>query len=475
MARKFGWLRANSGQVALVSSVLLGSFFTPRAAEAEDLALPYGRWSVESRGFGWPCRLEALEVRESNRAGEPLLVGFERGEDGRSRAWGSSKVDRRATGPAASRWFAASWPSGSGSVLIQVRPEPSGRLLAVVRERSKDRGVGDLVRQVVLAPTPLDERPVFDTTAGSKLRTGMAARFDSEGTTSTKVALSGVFVAGWEDGEARPVALPDGFATAAHPCWSPDGRWVAFAAFDPTGRDPLIRVAPAKGGPSTAVASGTTPTWSRDGSRIAYVATGRADYATDWSALGRNDERIEAVTLSGPDAGAVEVLARGIWPRWSSVDDRLAFVGRADANWDVYVRSGDGFGLTRLTDDPALDTQPAWASDGRSILFLSDRGNRWDLYRVRPEAGAQVDRLTDHVRREDHPSPSPDGRHVAFVDSRGRPEGSILILDLVRGTVRAFPERSDGDRDPTWSPDGRSIAFVSRRPGPLLQSAGPRP
>jgi hypothetical protein len=459
---KVSWL-------ALVPAILT---VLAKSSRAEEQALSYGRWTVESRGFGLACRLEGLEVRESNRAGEPLLVGFERGEDGKSRLWGSSTIDRKAMGPPASRWFSAKWPSGPVTVLVQVRPESSGRLVAIVRERSKDRGVGDLVRQVILAPSPPSESPAVD---GPKPKSGVAARFEADGTAAAKLALTGVFVAGWEDGDSRPVALPDGFATAAHPCWSPDGRWVAFAGFDASGRDPLIRIAPATGGPSTAVASGTAPSWSWNGSRIAFVASGRADYATDWSSLGRNDERIEAVTISGPDAGSVEVLARGIWPRWSPVDDRLAFVGRAEANWDLYVRSENGLGLSRLTDDPALDTQPAWAADGRSIIFLSDRGNRWDLYRVRPEAGAKAERLTDHIRREDSPAPSPDGRYVAFVDSRGRPEGSIQILDLARGTVRAFPERSDGDRDPAWSPDGRSIAFISRRPGPLLRSGGSRP
>ncbi len=246
------------------------------------------------------------------------------------------------------------------------------------------------------------------------------------------------------------MALPDGFASASHPCWSPDGRWIAFAAFDANGRDPLIRIAPAKGGLSTAVAAGSTPTWSSDGTRIAYVASGRADYATDWSSLGRNEERIEAVTLSGPRAGEVEVLTRGIWPRWSPIDDRLAFVGRADANWDIYVRSPDGLGLGRLTDDPALDTEPVWTSDGKSVVFLSDRWNRWDLYRVSADGRGGANRMTNHARREDHPSLSPDGRRVAFVDHRSRPDGSILILDLERGTVLPFPE------------------LLRRRPGPRL-------
>ena len=464
MTRMVGRPGASFERLLLVSALLWISVDSPRVVEAEEFALPYGRWSTESRGFGWPCRLEAIEVRESSRAGEALLVGFERGEDGRLRLWGSSRIDRAATGPLAARWFAASWASRSGTTSIRIRPEPTGRLLAIVRERSQDPGIGELVRQLILAPAA--DAPAT--------KTAISARFEGN-TTSAKVSLSGVFVANSEGGGARPVALPEGFATAEHPCWSPDGRWVAFAGFDGAGRDPLIRVAPAEGGPSTAVAAGTTPTWSADGSKIAYVATGRAEFATNWSSLGRNDERIEAVTLSGPDAGAVEILARGIWPRWAPEDGRLAFVGRADANWDVYVRSADGSGVARLTDDPALDTEPVWAAGGRSIVFLSDRGNRWDLYRVKPDAGARADRLTDHVRREDNPSLSPDGRYVAFVDGRGRPQGSILILDLMRGTVRKFPERSDGDRDPAWSPDGRSIAFVSRRPGPLVQTGGRRP
>ena len=475
MARMVRRLRAAMGPLVLASGIMLALLSAPTASRADDLALPFGLWKVEARGFGWPCRLESLEIRPSNHVGEATLVGSERGDDGQPRPWGTSRLDRKAAGPLASRWFTASWPSGPSTVMIQLRPEPSGRLLAVIRERPKGGGAGDQVRQIVLAPIPIDERPVIDGPARSRQPAGPAVRFDPEAAGSSKAKVTGVFVAKADGTEPRPVALPDGFASASHPCWSPDGRWIAFAAFDASDRNPLIRISPAAGGPSTAVAAGTTPTWSRDGTRIAYVASGRADYATDWSSLGRNDERIEAVTLSGPRAGEVEVLARGIWPRWSPADDRLAFVGRADANWDVYLRSTDGLGLSRLTDDPALDTQPVWALDGRSIVFLSDRGNRWDLYRVAADGRGLAARLTDHVRREDNPSLSPDGRRVAFVDGRNRPEGSIQILDLDRGTVRPFPDHSDGDRDPAWSPDGNSIAFVSRRPGPLLPSGGARP
>ena len=115
----------------------------------------------------------------------------------------------------------------------------------------------------------------------------------------------------------------------------------------------------AVGGPSRAVAEGVAPSWSSDGKRIAFMASGKPTIAVDWSRPGRNDERVEVVAADG--TGAVEVVGPGIWPRWSPTDDRLAFAGRRGATWDIYVRSVDGLGLVRLTDDPAMDTEPIWS------------------------------------------------------------------------------------------------------------------
>jgi hypothetical protein len=429
---------------------------------ADDRSIPVGRWTVAQREMGWPCRLDALEIREAGRNGDISLTAFDRDPEGASRTWGTARVDRRVPGPDPARWFSATWNASSSSVLLQFRAEGPGRIVAIVRERPADRATSDRVRQVVLVPAA-ETRPVADavTIAGSGL-----LRFDPS-TTSPRVEPAGLFLADADGTKIRVVVVPDGFVRASSPCWSPDGRWLAFAGFDATGRDPLIRVAPASGGTSVAVAAGTAPTWSHDGTRIAFVASGKADFATDWSTPGRNDERVESVTLTGPRAGEVEPIARGIWPKWSPVDDRIAFVARRESNWDVYVRSSDGLAVDRLTDDPALDTEPTWAADGQSLVFLSDRLNRWDLYRVavgtRP---TPAERLTNHARREANPSLSPDGRKVAFIDARGRIDESILILDLIRQTARTFPLQTGGDRDPAWSPDGKTIAFVSRRPGP---------
>ena len=169
-------------------------------------------------GLGWPTPAgspgdPAGEPARRGRAGRPSSAArrASRGPGGLAR------VDRQ--GVRARRRPGGSRRPGrraASTVLIQVRPEASGRLLAVVRERSRDRGVGDRVRQVVLAPAPADERPVVDGPARPQARPAVVP-VRAGGRDASKARLSGVFVARADGTEARPVALPDGFAEAAAP------------------------------------------------------------------------------------------------------------------------------------------------------------------------------------------------------------------------------------------------------------------
>jgi dipeptidyl aminopeptidase/acylaminoacyl peptidase len=418
-----------------------------------------GRWRVEDRALGLPCRLSRIELKPApSRGDKPIVVAFEPDGDGRERIWGTSRLDTIRGDGAPAR---VEWNDGGSVVVVLLRPLAGGRLSAVVRERARGRAPTgpERVRQVLLVPD--DERNVSNAPL-------TAARPLPMPTTAPRGELGVLYAVDIEGGAARVVAVPDGYARAAHPSWSPEGRRIAFTAFDATGRDPLIRITTAQGGPTVAVAAGVGPRWSGDGTRLAYMASGRPEFATDWEPPGRNEERIESVRLNGPGAGEAEILAKGIWPRWAPTDDRLAFVARVGTSWDVYVRSADGSAVTRVTDDPATDTFPCWRPDGRAVIFLSDRGNRWDLWEVPTSGRAEPQRLTNVLRREDEPDISPDGRRVAFTDGLGRRDSQILLLELGAGTIRPLVEGAQGDRNPCWSPDGKSIAFASRRPAPLL-------
>src|SRR5688500_15544114 len=98
-------------------------------------------------------------------------------------------------------------------------------------------------------------------------------------------------------------------------------------------------------------------------------------------------------------------------------DGRLAVAVRGDL-W-VQDRAGAGARWVRVTSGPAWDREPAWSADGTSLVFSSDRGGGFDLWRIRLGAsGADPERLTTSPEPEGEASVAADGR-VVFVRGRG--------------------------------------------------------
>ena len=94
--------------------------------------------------------------------------------------------------------------------------------------------------------------------------------------------------------------------------------------------------------------------------------------------------------------------------------------------------------LTRITDDPGIDTEPQWSKDGQSLYFTSDRAGGPQIYRVGIQPGDKPRRLTFQGSYNARPRVSPDESQLAFVTQE---DGAyrIATMDLRgRGDVQVL-------------------------------------
>ncbi len=132
----------------------------------------------------------------------------------------------------------------------------------------------------------------------------------------------------------------------------------------------------------------------------------------------------------------------------------------------------------RLTNDKAIEFQPALSPDGTRIAFASAPLNKDNQYEdteiyvasfnyLTATMGPPV-RLTNNDTDEYWPVWSPDGQRLAFYRVLGQlpnRQMDIFVMNADGSGQTNITNHPRGDGFPTWSPDGQQIAFSSNRTG----------
>ncbi len=196
-----------------------------------------------------------------------------------------------------------------------------------------------------------------------------------------------------------------------------------------------------------------SPAWSADGEWLAYVSFENRVAAIFVQRL-RTGERRQVSARSGVNGA----------PAFSPDGRKLAItLSGSSGNLDIYVLDLGTQALLRITDDPAIDTEPVWSADGQTLYFTSDRGGGPQIYSAPPTANARARRVSFGVSYAARPRVSPSGRELALVTQEGS-AFRVGVLDLASGSVTPL-SRGTLDESPSFAPNGAMLIYAGREGG----------
>ena len=264
----------------------------------------------------------------------------------------------------------------------------------------------------------------------------------------------------------RLTSLPD---DEYSPVWSPDGKQIAFLSSSVTGLGLYVASFPPSASVHKVYIPGETTHWEQGA--LSWSPDGKSFLLVDHigsqpssSVYLIDVETLHARPLTTPPAGWEGDLC----PLFSPDGSKIAFVRASESEvTDLYWIPVGGGEPRQITQDRKMINGIAWSSDGKSIVFSSNRAGQDALWKVALEGGA-AERLPVGTEGATEPSIPPKGNNLAFVQG-----GAIFGILRVRATKEnAHAEGKSTiisstvqDSAPSVSPDGAQFAFQSVRSG----------
>jgi len=196
---------------------------------------------------------------------------------------------------------------------------------------------------------------------------------------------------------------------------------------------------------------GSSPEWSPDGKRIAYMAAGQPSGNQIWV---KWMDTAEETQLTRLERGASNLA-------WSPDGKRIAFTMSVPSKPAFTVRLPARPAGAKWIDPPRVIDRLDYRADGQGY-----RADGFTHIFVIPDTGGTPRQLTEGDYNHGAPEWTPDSQTIVFSGMRKpdaeyqRGDSEIYSLSVRDGSVKALTDRKGPDQSPAVSPDGRLIAYT---------------
>jgi serine/threonine-protein kinase len=172
------------------------------------------------------------------------------------------------------------------------------------------------------------------------------------------------------------------------------------------------------------------------------------------------------VTRDQREQPALAEARRYVYPRLSPDGRQLAVLINGDGE-DIWVSHLARGTLARLTFGPASEQLLVWTPDGRDLVFSSNRGGAYNVFRQAADGSGAVERLTDNSRSQHPTGMLPDGAGILLHQVNERTGRDVMLLAARDGLQQpqSLLEGPFEERNATVSPNGRWMAYESDSSG----------